>query len=110
MVNDGRLTIDAIGGTNTKINYVDIVEAPSGDDFGLKVNFQSDTAPVPAGYVRDFPARLTASAALASARPAALVSPTAGSSRTTAQRGQRGNGRDRNRTSGPALTDQRLDT
>ncbi|MGI8730620.1 MAG: hypothetical protein ACR2LK_11635, partial [Solirubrobacteraceae bacterium] len=24
-VSDGRLTIDAIGGTNTKINYVDVV-------------------------------------------------------------------------------------
>jgi hypothetical protein len=29
-VSDGRLTIDAIGGTNTKLNYVD-VSAPSPD-------------------------------------------------------------------------------
>lgn len=29
-VNDGKLTIDAVGGTNTKINYIDIVTSPPG--------------------------------------------------------------------------------
>ncbi|MEU8819055.1 Ig-like domain-containing protein [Actinoplanes sp. NPDC048796] len=47
-VTDGRLTVDAVGGVNTKLNYVDIAR-----DFSLKVDF-SDAATAPAaGYVRD---------------------------------------------------------
>ncbi|XVV15435.1 Ig-like domain-containing protein [Actinoplanes sp. CA-131856] len=47
-VTDGRLTVDAVGGSNTKLNYVDIAH-----DFALKVDF-SDAATSPAaGYVRD---------------------------------------------------------
>jgi hypothetical protein len=50
-VSDGRLTVDAVGGTNTKLNYVDISRITA--DFALKVDF-SDAATAPAaGYVRD---------------------------------------------------------
>jgi hypothetical protein len=44
---DGKLTVDAIGGTNTKINYVEVRRASS------KVNFQPSASAVPDGYVRD---------------------------------------------------------
>lgn len=50
-VSDGRLTVDAKGGTNTKIDYVAIAQAPPPVD--LKVNFQPDAAPVPIGYAKD---------------------------------------------------------
>ncbi|NKX50482.1 hypothetical protein HER39_07860, partial [Arthrobacter deserti] len=58
-VTDGYLTVDAIGGTNTKIDYIDIVPAGAvpGDDptegAQVKVNFQPATAPTPAGWSRD---------------------------------------------------------
>ena len=57
-VTDGKLTMDAKGGTNTKPNYVEIVRTgdvtsgpPAVDE---SINFQSETAPVPDGYLRDF--------------------------------------------------------
>ncbi|MEU4242453.1 Ig-like domain-containing protein [Actinoplanes sp. NPDC026619] len=51
VVSDGRLTIDAAGGSNTKLNYVEISRVTA--DFALKVDF-SDAATAPAaGYVRD---------------------------------------------------------
>lgn len=50
-VSDGRLTIDARGGTNTKIDYIEIAQAPPPVD--LKVNFQPDSAAVPTGYAKD---------------------------------------------------------
>ena len=47
-VSDGRLTVDAAGGRNTKLNYVEIAPV-----FSLNVDF-SDAATAPAaGYVRD---------------------------------------------------------
>jgi Big-like domain-containing protein/strictosidine synthase-like protein len=50
-VTDGRLTVDAVGGHNTKLNYVEIARVTP--DFALKVDF-SDAATAPApGYVRD---------------------------------------------------------
>ncbi len=51
-VTDGRLTVDALGGTNTKLNYVDLSRVTA--DFApLKVDF-SDAATAPAtGYVHD---------------------------------------------------------
>ncbi|MFC4070186.1 Ig-like domain-containing protein [Actinoplanes subglobosus] len=55
-VADGRLTVDAIGGTNTKINYIDVVRVTP---FSLKVDF-SDVATAPAaGYLRDSGAAFT---------------------------------------------------
>ncbi|XVU28261.1 Ig-like domain-containing protein [Actinoplanes sp. CA-054009] len=55
VVGDGRLTVDAVGGTNTKLNYVEIATA-----FALKVDF-SDAATAPAaGYVRDSGGAFTA--------------------------------------------------
>jgi hypothetical protein len=49
-VTDGKLTVDAIGGTNTKINYISIQPALA----GLKVNFQDSATVPPAGWLKDF--------------------------------------------------------
>ncbi|GIM91944.1 Ig-like domain-containing protein [Paractinoplanes toevensis] len=57
-VTDGRLTVDPAGGTNTKLNYVEISRVTA--DFALKVDF-SDAATAPAaGYVRDSGGAFTA--------------------------------------------------
>ena len=55
-VTDGRLTIDAIGGTNTKLNYVEIdsTTAPVEPDVHAKVRFADEASAPPAGYVKDF--------------------------------------------------------
>ena len=45
-VTNGLLTVDAIGGTNTKINYIEILPVKT-------INFQPDNAAVPAGYTKD---------------------------------------------------------
>lgn len=58
-VSDGRLTIDAVGGTNTKIGFVDVVPVPDavGDDptdgAQVKVNFQTSASATPAGWLAD---------------------------------------------------------
>jgi hypothetical protein len=44
---DGRLTIDAIGGTNTKLNYVDVRSKDP------QVNFQPQWTKTPTNYARD---------------------------------------------------------
>jgi hypothetical protein len=44
---DGRLTIDAIGGTNTKLTYVDVQRVTS------SINFQPDVAETPSNYAKD---------------------------------------------------------
>lgn len=53
-VANGLLTIDASGGTNTKIDYVDIATAPSTPPTAISVNFQGAATAPPTGYVRDF--------------------------------------------------------
>ncbi|KAA1425031.1 choice-of-anchor D domain-containing protein [Mumia zhuanghuii] len=55
-VTDGRLTIDAIGGTNTKMNHLSIVstEAPSEPDVHRAVRFADEASAPPAGYLKDF--------------------------------------------------------
>jgi hypothetical protein len=56
-VSDGRVTVDAKGGTNTKLNYVHIATAglpPEPAPVNLKINFQNAAATVPAGYLRDY--------------------------------------------------------
>ncbi|WP_211489793.1 malectin domain-containing carbohydrate-binding protein [Georgenia thermotolerans] len=58
VVEDGAVTVDAEGGTNTKINYIDIVPVDvDGDDptdgAQVKVNFQTATAPTPDGWTAD---------------------------------------------------------
>jgi hypothetical protein len=45
---DGKLTIDAIGGTNTKLNYVEVTRGEP-----AKVNFQPDNEPQETGYGKD---------------------------------------------------------
>jgi hypothetical protein len=45
---DGRLTIDAIGGTNTKLNYVEVTRVDP-----AKVNFQPAIEPQEPGYAND---------------------------------------------------------
>ncbi|MEU8242408.1 Ig-like domain-containing protein [Actinoplanes missouriensis] len=53
-VTDGRLTIDAAGGTNTKLNHVTIARVTDEPPpFTLKVNFSDAATAPPAGYVRD---------------------------------------------------------
>ncbi|WP_159449261.1 PA14 domain-containing protein [Demequina sp. NBRC 110051] len=60
-VTDEHLTIDPIGGTNTKIGFIDIVPLtvtdPGGDDPSdgaqVKVNFQPASAPVPDGWTAE---------------------------------------------------------
>ncbi|TDT18486.1 fibronectin type III domain protein [Ilumatobacter fluminis] len=53
-VTDGRLTLDADGGENSKFDYVEItpavVDPPEG---GVQVNFTSNAASTPAGWVSD---------------------------------------------------------
>ena len=49
-VDDGRLTIDAIGGENTKLNYLNISSA-----IDVRVNFApEDFERTPAGFINDF--------------------------------------------------------
>ncbi len=49
-VTDGRLTIDAIGGQNSKFNFVEITPINTG---AVQVNFQPAGAVTPAGWVAD---------------------------------------------------------
>jgi fibronectin type 3 domain-containing protein len=67
-VTDGFLTVDATGGTNTKITHIDIVpvegETPGGgtdptNGAQVKVNFQPVGAPTPAGWTADTGAAFT---------------------------------------------------
>jgi hypothetical protein len=51
-VTDGFLTIDANGGSNTKINYVDVVPL-GGQGLTTQVNFQTAGAPTPDGWLAD---------------------------------------------------------
>jgi len=100
-VTDGRVTLDAAGGVNTKVNFVDIDLVEEGDapplsvDFLAKVNFQRDTGPIPTGYLRDF------GQAFDGARGYGWVEQNSSASRAVV-----GNGRNRNAN----LTDERLDT
>jgi N-acetylneuraminic acid mutarotase len=96
-VTDGRLTLDAAGGSNTKIDYVDIdslADPPPPASVPARVNFQPQGAPVPSGYVADFGQAYDTTRGYGwigqtNTNPLSLV----------------GNGRDRN-----AVADQRLDT
>jgi glucose/arabinose dehydrogenase len=55
-VTDGRLTIRATGGTNTKIDYLEIDDwtQPATPTFPLKVDFGASTSPVATGYTLDY--------------------------------------------------------
>ncbi|WP_262847553.1 choice-of-anchor D domain-containing protein [Mumia quercus] len=55
-VTDGRLTVDAIGGTNTKMNHLSIVstDAPSEPDVHRAVRFADEASAPPTGYLKDF--------------------------------------------------------
>lgn len=48
-VDDGQLTIDAIGGDNTKLDFIEI--APITE---TKINFGLNASPAPADYLKDF--------------------------------------------------------
>jgi Kelch motif len=102
-VADGRLTVDAVGGTNTKLDYVEIAPVsapppppPSG---GVKVNFQPAGAAVPSGYVVD------SGAAFSDGRGFGWVTEASLSSGSHVPLDLSPNTRDRNLES-----DQRLDT
>ena len=55
-VADGRLTIDGIGGENTKINYVEIEPASATEETPTTININFGTSGIepPAGYIQDF--------------------------------------------------------
>ena len=64
-INDGKLTVDAIGGDNTKINSIEItpfsrinddnnaVEKPSLPDSGVNINFGTAVTVAPEGFIQD---------------------------------------------------------
>jgi fibronectin type 3 domain-containing protein len=67
-VTDGHLTVDANGGVNTKIDYIDIVPSTTDvpgdnptDGAQVKVNFQTQAAPTPAGWTADTGAAFSSS-------------------------------------------------
>jgi len=96
-VSDGKLTVDAAGGTNTKLDYIDIVPVSGTSGIGAtiaRVNFQPAGAPVPYGYTAD------SGAAYSPARGFGWVSET-----TSTGKSITGNAVDRN-----ATPDQRNDT
>ena len=51
-VSDGKLTIDALGGTNTKINFVEF-EPVSDTIIDEKINFQPEGVTIPDGFIAD---------------------------------------------------------
>ncbi|PRY12979.1 Ig-like domain-containing protein [Kineococcus rhizosphaerae] len=51
-VTNGRLTLDATGGTNTKLDFVDVV--PASGFGGASVDFTTQTGPLAADSVRDY--------------------------------------------------------
>jgi glucose/arabinose dehydrogenase len=56
-VTDGRITVNAIGGQNTKLNYIHISSAeapPEPAPVDLKINFQDNATTPPAGYLKDY--------------------------------------------------------
>jgi len=67
---DGKLTIDAVGGTNTKLNYVDIQRVTS------SINFQPDVAETPSSYAKDTGASYSDSRGYGWVREDSLGSPT----------------------------------
>ena len=98
-VSDGMLTLDGIGGTNTKFQYVDISTAPEPPVAGeRRFNFQPDTAPAAPGYAKDTGAAFTDARGYGWVRADSLSGAHVGLDLTR-------NTRDRGR-----LADQRLDT
>jgi hypothetical protein len=56
-VSDGRLTIDALGGLNTKLDYLRIASSDAPADIkaiDVKINFQNSTPTAPSGYLKDY--------------------------------------------------------
>lgn len=55
-VTDGKITVDAKGGANTKLNYLHITTAtaPPPAPVDLKFNFQNSTPAPPTGYLADY--------------------------------------------------------
>ncbi|PJJ57485.1 fibronectin type 3 domain-containing protein [Mumia flava] len=55
-VTDGRLTVDAIGGVNTKINTLEIVSSdpPTDPDVHEQVRFSDEVTVPPTGWAKDF--------------------------------------------------------
>jgi glucose/arabinose dehydrogenase len=96
-VTDGRLTVDAAGGTNTKLLYIDIrpVSGTAGVGANLaRINFQKGGVPVPYGYQAD------SGAGFAASRGYGWISQTSSTPKSIV-----GAGVERN-----ATPDQRLDT
>ncbi|WP_111767673.1 Ig-like domain-containing protein [Nakamurella deserti] len=53
-VTDGRLTVDAIGGTNTKLNFLTVAAVTTPPATGTRVDFTDAVTAPPAGYVADW--------------------------------------------------------
>ncbi len=53
-VSDGELTLDAVGGTNTKIDYIEVTPVTGGGgETVAQVSFQPAASPTPAGWSAD---------------------------------------------------------
>ena len=64
-VADGALTVDAVGGTNTKVDYLQIQPATTGPTqvtVPFSVNYQTQTTATPSGYVGDYGLQYTSTA------------------------------------------------
>ncbi|MPZ53674.1 MAG: hypothetical protein GEU79_13240, partial [Acidimicrobiia bacterium] len=93
---------DGNGGTDVGTFTIEVIE-----EVALDINFQAENDDVPSGYLRDFG---QAFGARTGADQGTGLTYGWVSEGTTEPLDMVGNGRDRNRTSGPAATDQRLDT
>ena len=97
-VSDGKLTVDALGGNNTKIDYIEFAPVVT-DDLIAQINFQPQSAVIPDSYLADSGLGYSASRGYGWITQQSLGSstPTPVNVSNTA--------RDRN-----AVSDQRLDT
>ena len=73
-VDDGRLTVDAMGGNNTKLNYIEFEPVPvnTDDDLVAQINFQPSGSVIPNGYLSDFGLGYSASRGYGWVTPASL--------------------------------------
>ena len=98
-MSDGKVTVDSAGGTNTKLDYIDIIPVTEVLGAGAtlaRINFAPASVPVPHGYTNDTGAAFTA------ARGYGWISQTDDTPLSIV-----GNGRDKNSA---LIADQRIDT
>ena len=71
-VDDGKLTVDAMGGNNTKLNYIEFEPVTTSDDLVAQINFQPSGSVIPNGYLGDFGLGYSASRGYGWVTPASL--------------------------------------